>query len=70
MQQHAVGHYTSAGTVALIAAPGAGLRIRVVGLHASTGSAGAVTIGFSSTNQRVWNMAAIRSQLSALNLGF
>ena len=62
MQQHAVAHVTSAGTTVLVAAPGTGLRVRVVGLHVSAGSAGTVTIGFSATNQRVWNMAANQSE--------
>lgn len=58
MQQHAVGHYTGAGTQVLVAAPGVGFRIKVESLHLSAAVAGAVTIGFSSTNQRVWNLAA------------
>ena len=58
MQQHAVGHYISAGTVALVAAPSAGRRIKVNNLHLSAGAAETVTIGFSLTNQRVWNLAA------------
>jgi len=57
-QLHAVQHTTSAGTVAVVAAPGAGYRITVVGFHVSEGSAGVVTLGFSAGNQKVWNMAA------------
>ncbi len=58
MQQHAVGHYISAGTVALVATPSTGRRIKVNNLHLSVGAAETVTVGFSSTNQRVWNLAA------------
>lgn len=61
MQQHAVGHYISAGTQALVAAPSAGRRIKINNFHLSVGAAETVTIGFSSTNQRIWNLAANQS---------
>ena len=57
MQQHA-GHYISAATVALVAAPSTGRRIKVNNLHLSVGAAETVTIGFSSTNQRIWDLSA------------
>lgn len=62
MQLHAVAHITASGTTTLIATPGAGYRIVVVGLHVSEGTAGAVTLSFSATNQRVWNLAANQSE--------
>lgn len=61
-QNHAVAHVTSAGTTTLIAAPGAGYRITIVALHISEGTAGAVTLSFSATNQRVWDLAANQSE--------
>lgn len=63
MQYHAVLHQTTAATVPVIPAPGAGYRLVIVGLHLSEGAApGAVTLGFSATNQRVWNLAANQSE--------
>ena len=58
MQEHAVAHITSATTTTVIAAPGAGLRITILGLHVSAGAAGAVTVGFSASDQRVYDLAA------------
>ncbi|MGA8224177.1 MAG: hypothetical protein WB780_21200 [Candidatus Acidiferrales bacterium] len=58
MQLHGVGHTTTATTATLAAAPGAGVRIKVQGLHISTSGAATITIGFSATNQRVYTFAA------------
>lgn len=58
MQFHAVLSTFTAGASTLITPPAAGYRIRVIALHISTGGASKVTIGFSATNQRVFNMAA------------
>jgi hypothetical protein len=58
MQLHGVGHTTTATTATLAAAPGAGWRITVVGIHISVSGATTLTVGFSSTNQRVYDMAA------------
>lgn len=58
MQQHGIGHTTTATTATLVAAPGAGIRVRVLGLHISVGGAATVTVGFSATNQRVYDLAA------------
>ncbi|MGH9759048.1 MAG: hypothetical protein ACRD4M_15030 [Candidatus Acidiferrales bacterium] len=58
MQQHGVQHLTTATTGTLAAAPGAGHRITVLGLHISAGGAAIVTVGFSATNQRVYDLVA------------
>ncbi len=58
MQLHGVGHTTTATTATLAAAPGSGVRITVVALHISVGGAAVVTVGFSATNQRVYDLAA------------
>lgn len=58
MQIHGVQHLTTATTVNLLAAPQAGWRWRVVGLHVSVGGAAIVTVGFSATNQRVYDLSA------------
>lgn len=58
MQSHEVFTTSTIGTTAIIPAPNAGYRIRIVGLHASVAGASKVTIGFSSTNQRVWNLGS------------
>lgn len=58
MQTHGITHTTTATTVTALAAPQAGWRWRVVGLHVSAGGAAVVTIGFSATNQRVYDLAA------------
>lgn len=58
MQSHEVFTTSTTGTSQLIAAPATGYRIRVVGLHLSGAGATKVTIGFSSTNQRVWNLGS------------
>ena len=58
MQSHGVTHTTTATTVTSLAAPTAGYRWRVVGLHISAGGAAVVTVGFSATNQRVYDLAA------------
>lgn len=60
MQFHAVAHVTSATTSTLVAVPGAGYRIRILAFHVSEGSTapGTVTLGFSATNQRVWDFLA------------
>jgi len=58
MQTHGVQHLTTATTGTLLAAPQAGWRWRVVGLHISAGGAATVTVGFSGTNQRVYDLAA------------
>jgi hypothetical protein len=61
MQQHAVAHITSATTTTLISAPGAGLRVTILNFHLSAGAAGAITAGFSSGDQRVYDAAANQS---------
>lgn len=58
MQSHGVTHTTTATTVTSLAAPSTGYRWRVVGLHISAGGAAVVTVGFSATNQRVYDLAA------------
>lgn len=55
MQNHGVAHLISIASTNLAAAPGAGSRITVVGLHLSTNGATTVTVGFSAGNQRVYN---------------
>jgi len=59
-QNHANVHETAiVSGAAVIPAPGAGHRITIVGLHVSNGAvANIVTLGFSPTNQRVYNLAA------------
>ena len=58
MQLHGITSTSTATTATALSAPGAGVRYRVVGLHISAGGAAVVTVGFSATNQRVWNLAA------------
>jgi hypothetical protein len=58
MQQHGIGHTATATTATLAAAPGAGVRATVIGLHISASGACTVTIGFSATNQRVYTFSA------------
>ena len=58
MQLHGVTHTTTATTATLAAAPGAGVRITIVGLHISVSGACTVTIGFSAGNQRVYTFSA------------
>lgn len=58
MQVHGVTHTTTAITATALAAPGTGVRYTVVGLHLSVSGAATVTVGFSSGNQRVYDLAA------------
>lgn len=58
MQNHGVGVTTTAATATPLAAPQAGWRWRIVGLHISVSGACVVTAGFSATNQRVYQLAA------------
>jgi hypothetical protein len=58
MQEHGIGHTTTATTATLAPAPGAGVRNTLVGLHISVSGACVVTLGFSATNQRVYTFAA------------
>ena len=61
MQLHGITHTTTITTTTVVAAPGAGNRITVIGFHISVGGATVVTVGFSATNQRVYNLAANQS---------
>jgi hypothetical protein len=63
MQIHGVVHMTTATTETAIAAPEAGTRLTVVGLHVSAGGATVVTIGFGADNQRVYNLDADSSPI-------
>lgn len=60
MQVHGITHTTTATTATALSAASlqTGWRWRVVGLHLSVSGAAIVTIGFSATNQRVYDLAA------------
>jgi hypothetical protein len=57
-QQHA---YANATNAALIAAPGAGAKIVIVGMLVTGEAAGKITLSFSAGNQKVFDFAAAGS---------
>jgi hypothetical protein len=64
MQQHVNSLSLSSGSTSLIAAPGAGLRIVVLGFTLATGgTATNVLLGFSATNQRQFRFPATAGNL-------
>jgi hypothetical protein len=59
MQNHVNETGLGSGSTTLIATPGAGLRITVLGFQISNGTtANTATLGFSSSNQKVWQFGA------------